>query len=229
MHKYFIWLLPISLIADLSIIKQEFNINKNITSWIEIKNNNLVRQNFDYSCGSASLSTILKYFYNQNISEKDVLENILEYKGFNKKDSNKLENSDFALSFLDLVQYLQTINFKAIGIALDFNNLTKLQIPVIIFVKIRNNEHFTIYKKADANYIYLADPSFGNIKIKKAKFIEMFYTRNIADYKGKILVIIPMTSIATNNSFLNTQQESDYILDILNTAVLNHKIQHIHH
>jgi len=53
------------LFSNMHIVQKEFWIDKNVTSWIEIKNRNLTRQNFDYSCGLASLSTILKYFYNQ--------------------------------------------------------------------------------------------------------------------------------------------------------------------
>jgi hypothetical protein len=206
---------PLALFSNMHIIQKEFWVDKNITSWIEIKNRNLTRQNFDYSCGSASLSTILKYFYNQDISEKDVLDKVLEWKGVGKKNKEDLEDSDFNLSFLDLVRYLNLIKFKGVGIALDFENLQKLQVPVILFVKIRNNEHFTIYKNSDENYVYLADPSFGNIKVKKAKFLEMFYTRNSKNHKGKLLAVLPTEDIQIDLQFREIIRSSDFIIDIM--------------
>ncbi|MWV62386.1 hypothetical protein DCO58_04495 [Helicobacter saguini] len=57
-------------------------------SWSEIRNDNLTRQQFDYSCGSASLSTILTYYYNVEISEKEILESVLQSKGI---DTQKQE------------------------------------------------------------------------------------------------------------------------------------------
>lgn len=39
----------------------------------------------------------------------------------------------------------------------------------------------------------LADSSFGNTKVRIAKFKEMFYQRNDLHYPGKILAIIPLS------------------------------------
>lgn len=39
-----------------------------------MKNANVVKQQFDNSCGSASLATILTYFYGAPISEKQVMD-----------------------------------------------------------------------------------------------------------------------------------------------------------
>ena len=81
MTKYLSLLIPFVLGADIHIMQKEFHITKPIKSWIEFKNENLTRQDYDYSCGSASLSTVMKYYYDQNISEKDVLDAVLEIKG----------------------------------------------------------------------------------------------------------------------------------------------------
>jgi len=108
-------------------------------------NENLTKQNFDYSCGNASLSTILKYYYNLDIGEKDILDKILKAKRFDSKDKKSLEDSVFSLSFLDLANFSKNRGFKAIGLALDMEALSKLKAPVILFVKIRKDEHFTIF------------------------------------------------------------------------------------
>lgn len=35
------------------------------TTWKDLQRKNVIKQDIDYSCGSASLATILTYFYNQ--------------------------------------------------------------------------------------------------------------------------------------------------------------------
>jgi len=217
MRYFIIILISINFLdANINIHQKEFSLNKPIKSWIEFKNENLTRQKYDYSCGSASLSTILKYYYNLNVSEKDILNSVLKSKGYEITKKEKLEDGDTSLSFLDLANYSKLKNFKAIGLALDLKSLSKLKAPVILFVKIRKSEHFTIFKNIDKNYVYLADPSFGNIKVKISKFKEMFYQREDLKYPGKILAIVPITNKQKEKikqNFMNIQKSSNFVYD----------------
>ena len=95
----------------------------------------------------------------------------------------------------------QSKGFRTQGLALDFETLTKLRIPVIIYVNVRDMEHFSVYKGADSHYVYLADPSLGNIKVSKGKFLEMFYQREDLTYPGKILVILSDTHKGNDTFF----------------------------
>lgn len=209
--------------ANITIHQKEFTLNKSIKSWIEFKNENLTRQNYDYSCGSASLSTILKYYYGLNIEEKDILDSILKSKGYDISKKEKLEDGDSVLSFFDLTNYVKDKGLKAIGLALDLESLSKLKAPVILFVKIRKTEHFTIFKNMDKNYVYLADPSFGNVKVKISKFQEMFYQREDLQHSGKILAIVPITSKNKNNikhSFIDVEKNSNFIYDNIKAKLI---------
>lgn len=175
----------------MTIAQKEFILKKEVKSWIEFKNERLTRQNYDYSCGSAALATLLSHYYDTNVTEETILKSVLEVKGIDKQ-ALELEDQEGnnGLSFYDLSQYTSTQGFKAVGIALGMEELKKLQIPVIVFVKIRKQEHFTVLKKMDERYAYLADPSFGNIRVSHAKFKEMFFTREAEDKPGKILAVL---------------------------------------
>jgi uncharacterized protein len=213
-----LFLISSYLYADIHIRNENLTVSKPIKSWIEFKNENLTRQDYDYSCGSASLSTIFTYYYGVDIGEKEILDDVLKMKGYDIEKKEKLEEGDTSLSFLDLANFSQTKNFKAIGLALDMESLSKLKAPVILFVKIRKSEHFTIYKNMDKNYVYLADPSFGNIKVKKAKFQEMFYQRDDLKYPGKILAIVSNTTLQKNNilsSFMNIKKHSNLVYEVI--------------
>ncbi len=217
MKKIIITVLAIFLNAEIIIYQKNFTIKKPVKSWIEIKNENLVRQKYDYSCGSAALATILKYFYDLNITEKDILNKILELKSLNDKKKKNYENKDFMLSFYDLARYIKLQNFKAVGLALDLESLSKLQVPVILYVKIRKNTHFTVFKGIDKNYVYLADPNFGNIKLKISKFKKIFYLSN-TKYPGKVLAIIPKTKEQIkhiNKNFMKIRKSSVFIYEVI--------------
>jgi len=198
--KKLLFLLPFCLLhANIHIVQGDVNIKKPITSWIEIKNKSLTRQKEDYSCGSASLATILKYYYGEDITEKQILDSVMKMKGVTRESTLKEYKEANGLSFLDLRTIAQKKGFKALGLALDMDALKKLQIPVILYVKIRNSEHFTVYKGMDERYAYLADPSMGNTKVRLSKFKEMFYQREDLAYPGKILAILPLSNIVTTN------------------------------
>jgi len=202
-------------------MSKEFHIEKSVKSWIEFKNENLIRQDYDYSCGASSLATIMKYYYDQNVTEKVILDEILSNKGLNKDNMKDLEEKDMSLSFLDLSKYVETKKFKAIGLAIDFDGLENLKIPVILYVKIRKNEHFTVFKGIDEDYVYLADPSFGNTKVKISKFKEMFLQRDDDKYGGKILAILPTQKIINSkNDFMNVKNSSNLVYDVIMSKAL---------
>jgi len=223
MKKIFLTaVIPLWLIADIHLTPHKgYHITKPIKSWIEFKNDNLVRQNYDYSCGSASLATVMKHFYDQNMTEESILNDILDMKGIGKEKAKELEEEDMSLSFLDLAEYIKTKGFKAIGLALNLKALKSLKAPVILFVKIRKNEHFTVFKGIDERYVYLADPSFGNSKIKISKFKEMFYQRDDLKHPGKLLAILPLSkSTSMNKKFMEIQKSSNFIYDVIKTNTL---------
>lgn len=157
--------------------------DRQITSWSEMRDKNLTKQEYDYSCGAASLSSILEHYYGlKNASEKEILDTVLLKKGIdiNQKEEIQFDNEmkqKAHLSFYDMVGYVEDRGFRAFGLAVDLPALYELKAPVIIYVKVRNIEHFSVLKGIDSKFVYLADPSFGNIKVSVAKFVEMFYPK----------------------------------------------------
>jgi len=220
--KKLLFLLTFCLLhADTHIVQSDINIKKQITSWIEIKNKNLTRQKEDYSCGSASLATILKYYYGQDITEKQILDSVMKIKGVTRDSTLKEYKEANGLSFLDLSTIADKKGFKALGLALDMDALKKLQIPVILYVKIRKSEHFTVYKGMDERYAYLADPSMGNTKVRLSKFKEMFYQRKDLEHPGKILAILPLsTKVESSKNFMTFPKASSLVYKSIGSQLL---------
>ncbi|MHC3993680.1 C39 family peptidase [Thiomicrolovo sp. ZZH C-3] len=206
--------------SALPIIEQEYTVRVPVKSWSELKEKRVVRQRYDFSCGAASMATIMNYFYDQNVTENGIVRAVLEMKGVGS-DAHKLEKSDFALSFADLADYGQTIGFRGVGVAMDINALRKLRIPVILYVKIRRFEHFTVFKGIQGDFVYLADPSFGNMKVKMAKFLEMFYQRDDLKHPGRVLAFIPLDkeTVRPDREFMTVPESTDYLYQYIENRI----------
>ncbi len=203
--------------GEVHIKKGDVSINRKIKTYLDFKNENLERQKYDYSCGSSALATVLRHFYGENITEREILEWVLDFKGIKRKKLEQLEDTAFRLSFLELAEFARSKGYKPLALAINMKNLKKLKVPAIVFVKIRRNEHFTVYRGTDRNFVYLADPSFGNVKIRIDKFKEIFYTRNDPEFKGKILVFIPQKGkkVKINKKFTEIPEESGFIYRLI--------------
>ena len=144
-----------------------------ITSWKSMRDQGVVKQSFDFSCGSASLASILSGFYGIKVSEKDVLE--------------KMEK-DGAASFADLAEIAESYGFKAGGLMLDISQLVQLKVPVIVYLNYRGSDHFSVVRGVSSEWIWLGDPSWGNKKLRKEQFLSMWEGTK---HKGKALLILP--------------------------------------
>ena len=50
----------------------------NVMSWRDIPFRTVVRQQFDYSCGSAAVATLLRYHYGISVSEQEVFQQMFD-------------------------------------------------------------------------------------------------------------------------------------------------------
>lgn len=148
-----------------------------IRSWKTLRDERIIKQNLDYSCGAASLATILGEFYRVEITEREVL-------GRMEKDG--------AASFADLAQVAGEYGFRAQGLALSFDKLRTLRIPCIAYLKYRGENHFSVIRGVGMDgRVWLADPSLGNRQFTAAQFKAIWETRDDPRLKGKILLIVP--------------------------------------
>ena len=191
-------------------------------SWIERKNSHLVRQKHDYSCGSASLATLLRYYYHQPVDEKQILEAIKRAKGITDANLKAMIKAGKAgLSFLDLSNYAKTRGFRSIAMALDMEALSQLKLPVIIYIASHDLGHFSVYKGMDDRYVYLADPSFGNTAMRRTKFEKLFYQRNDNEYPGKILALLPESeTVKPDELFMKLPRHRHVVYDTIRSRMV---------
>lgn len=134
-----------------------------VKSWKTLRDDGIVKQDLDYSCGAASAATLLNSFYGQKISEKRFLKAMGEEDGM--------------ASFDDMAKAMPKFGFKAKGFAASWDQLVKLKMPVIVYVKYRKDDHFSVLRGINGDTVWLADPSLGNRTFSKTQFLQMWQTR----------------------------------------------------
>src|SRR6056297_1304209 len=69
--------------VSFQIFSSGLRITQDVKSKTEIKFHNIVKQKYDVSCGSASLATILQYYYSDQVSEQEIINIIKNLKNIN--------------------------------------------------------------------------------------------------------------------------------------------------
>ncbi len=158
----------------------------------------VVKQGFDYSCGSGALATLLTYYFNDPVGEEIILQEILTSLN---NDQEKLRQKE-GLNLLDLKTVSERHGYKTKGMKLLPEYLLELKAPVIVYIKPRGHEHFAVLKGIVGNRVYLADPSSGNVRMPLYQFLDMWIKEN--ETKGIIFIVERQDGQLINNSPLKT-------------------------
>ena len=139
--------------------------SKKVISLAERKFIGVEQQQTDFSCGAASLATILKYSYNIPTKEKWVMDGMLAM-------SDPELVAQYGFSMLDMKNYVEMLGMEAKGFKVSAENINQLKIPSIVLLDIKGFHHFVVLKKIDSEQrVYLADPALGNQIIEMDEFL----------------------------------------------------------
>jgi predicted double-glycine peptidase len=129
--------------------------NKRITSLRERRYQDIIQQRFDFSCGAAAAATILRYAYDMDVSEVDVI------LGLAKVADEELAREK-GYSLLDIRHYVETLGLRGRGYELPPEMLPKLHIPTIALLNLRGYKHFVVLRRVTEDSVYVGDPALGN-------------------------------------------------------------------
>lgn len=160
-------------------------VNARVKSMKALRDTNVVRQRYDYSCGAAALATLLRYGFGDPATEQDVLEQLFGL----LTDQEKAISRKEGFSLLDLQRVAQARRFKAEGFRIEPEDLDKISGPVLVYIEPRGYQHFAVLRGVRGDRVYLADPARGNIRMPLYAFVESWRQ---ADGRGIIFVIEPI-------------------------------------
>ena len=142
-----------------------------VVPYNEIKMKNVVRQRLDYSCGSAVVATLFKYYLGLNVTEESVINGLFRVGNMKKI----IERKGFSL--LDIKKLAVALGYKAAGYRTDVRGLVKIGKPAIVSITIGNYKHFVIFKGIRNGRVFLADPSVGNTVMSVGEFERVWYRK----------------------------------------------------
>ncbi|EAI9054130.1 C39 family peptidase [Campylobacter upsaliensis] len=136
-----------------------------VKSYQEIKNEKVIRQNYEESCGAASLATLINILDDSNLTELDLL----------KAMSGQQLYTDM-VSFADLNDAVKKLGFQSKSYKIDRKILESI-ISVPILVKIEDDPrfpHFVVIINHKGNYLQIFDPSYGEYISSKREFYSVW-------------------------------------------------------
>jgi predicted double-glycine peptidase len=134
-----------------------------VMSWRDIPFRTVVRQQYDYSCGSAAVATLLRYHYGVSVAEAEVFQSMFE-----RGDQARIREVGF--SMLDMRTYLESRGYGADGLRLSLDWLATLNMPAIALITHDNYRHFVVVKGISADRVLVGDPTFGLQTYTRAEF-----------------------------------------------------------
>ena len=125
--------------------------------WTELRDAAVVKQQFDYSCGAGALATLLSLHYGLEIGERDIL------------DRYEFDRT-LGISFAGLAEIARDLGFVASGVSIRYETLAKARVPLLLFVRVNGEGHFTVLKAVSERGVVLADPAWGQLRLTRRQF-----------------------------------------------------------
>lgn len=165
-----------------------------VASWDERRFAGVVRQKYDFSCGSAALATLLSYHYSYDVREENAFRGM-----WAAGDRDQIRRVGFSL--LDMKRWLASRGIAADGYKVSLEEVQKAGIPGIALIAVDNYRHFVVVKGVSGGEVLVGDPASGLTAMPLDKFV--------AAWNGVYFVLSPDQELA-RNSFNREAQWASY-------------------
>jgi len=134
-----------------------------VRSFSELRFHGVVRQQYDFSCGSAALATLLSSHYGRPTTEQTVFRAMYE-----AGDQRRIRMQGFSL--LDMKRYVERLGYQANGYKVSLHDIEKTKIPGIALITLQGYRHFVVVKGVSESRVLLGDPARGLRAISREEF-----------------------------------------------------------
>ena len=140
-----------------------------VRSLWEFRQQNVVLQKFDLSCGAAALATILRFQQGENLTERDVALGLVSRDVYIANP--RLIRLRQGFSLLDMKRYVDRLGYdgQAFG-SVTYKDLLSLA-PAIVPVRFFGYNHFVVFRGSLGHNVLLGDPAFGNRTMSRQRFL----------------------------------------------------------
>ena len=144
----------------------------------EFKNINIIKQAFDFSCGSAALAMLLNHYLGENFTEMQVINGLLRYGDLEKIKERR------SFSLFDMKRFVTVLGYKGEGYKAEIEDLKTLGRPCIVPLTLFGYFHFAVFKGMYKDHVFLADLSMGNVSLTLPEFKDIWH-------KNVVFVVFP--------------------------------------
>ena len=138
---------------------------------IEMREQSVIVQKSDLSCGAAALATLLTFQFGDRVSEKEVTSGLIRRQEYIEQPELVRVRQGFSL--LDMKRFANARGYTGIGYGnLEMSDLLNLA-PIIVAVSPFGYNHFVIFRGMIGDQVLLADPAYGNRTMSREKFEKM--------------------------------------------------------
>ncbi len=134
-----------------------------MTSFSEARFLRTVKQEHDFSCGSAAVATLLSFHYEHAISEAEAFHAMYE-----AGDQSLIRRAGFSL--LDIKRFLKSRGYESDGFRFSLSSLKKIGVPAVVLINDDGYKHFVVIKGVDDRYVLLGDPARGTHYMVRQEF-----------------------------------------------------------
>lgn len=126
-----------------------------------------IRQQYDFSCGSAAVATLLTYHYGMPTTEAEVFKAMFRH-------GNKQKIRAQGFSMLDMKRYLDSRGLHSAGFRMSLDDIAKIGVPVIALVNTKGYQHFVVIKGVKATRVLVGDPAVGTTIVSRKYFKQIW-------------------------------------------------------
>lgn len=156
---------PHAVAGDVTVMAGGASARLDTVSFSERRFTTVVRQEYDFSCGSAALATLLTFHYEMPTTERDAFE-----KMWAVGDQARIKELGFSL--LEMKRYLETMKMKADGFRLTLDRIQEIGVPGIALIDVKGYRHFVVIKGVTPKTVLVGDPSSGVVARPRKEFEE---------------------------------------------------------
>lgn len=138
-----------------------------VVSLKEARFKTVVRQEHDFSCGSAAVATLLTHHYGRPTSERDAFEAM-----FASGDQQAIQR--FGFSLFDMQRYLGALGYRSDGYRVGLDKLAEVGVPAITLINTKGYNHFVVIKGIKDGDVLVGDPAMGLKTIPRPEFEAMW-------------------------------------------------------
>src|SRR5260221_12851429 len=140
--------------GEIALDSAGYTFNAPVTTLKELRFRRVVKQEYDFSCRSAAIATLLTYHYNRPTPEDTVLQAM-----FAVGDKEKIRSEGF--SMLDMKRYLESLGYRTEGYNVGLDKIAQVGIPRIVLIKTKGYLHFVVLKRARGDQVLVGDSALG--------------------------------------------------------------------